>query len=186
MTEHTALVHIACDDTAVAMTEALRDNGWRIVIGTEELPTGRDLGCLVYDPGFVCYAAHPDHKPADQDPARQLDRLVNDLLPAFAGSGSVVALSTRESLGSASDPIRAAAAAGIVAAVRGLALAHAAGGVTVNTVCALEKSANGLLPVSLHDIAAATAFFADQRSHYITGQTLYVCGGASLLSSLSA
>jgi len=32
------------------------------------------------------------------------------------------------------------------------------------------------------DIAQAVAFFLDPRSSYVTGQTLYVCGGRSLSS----
>ncbi len=36
------------------------------------------------------------------------------------------------------------------------------------------------------DVARAVAFFASDASRYVTGQTLFVCGGRSLYSSMSA
>jgi NAD(P)-dependent dehydrogenase (short-subunit alcohol dehydrogenase family) len=36
------------------------------------------------------------------------------------------------------------------------------------------------------DVAQAVAFFLDARSSYVTGQTLFVCGGQSAGSSLLA
>jgi len=35
------------------------------------------------------------------------------------------------------------------------------------------------------DIAVGVEFFADDDSSYITGQVIYICGGKSILSSLS-
>jgi hypothetical protein len=193
MNEHepAALVRVACPDTAAAVTATLRGEGWHIRADVAQAEPAAGIGCVVFDPGFVCYGDH-DHRPASPDPAAELDELVAGLLPGLAerdhGGAAVIAFTTREALGSPADIRRTAAAAGIVAAVRGLALVYAARGISVNAVCALEHPVPGLLPdpVTLADVAAATAFFAGHRSRYITGQTLYVCAGTSLLSSLSA
>jgi NAD(P)-dependent dehydrogenase (short-subunit alcohol dehydrogenase family) len=196
--EPAALVRIACPDTAAAVAATLRDDGWHVRTDQQPGEHGAAIGCVVFDPGFVCYADH-DHRLTGQNPAAGLDQLVTDLLPALAGrdrgGAAVISFTTREALGSPADIRKGAAAASVVAAVRGLALAHAARGISVNAVCALERPpaqppgpVRGLLPdpVTLADVAAATAFFAGHRSRYITGQTLYVCAGTSLLSSLSA
>lgn len=112
----------------------------------------------------------------------------------LGGNTAVVALSSRDWLGLPSDPMRAAQAASLVAVSRSLALCHASLGLTVNVRCILanpmESIGSGprpLLPggVGAKRVLNAIEFFLDSRSYYITGQALHVCGGASLLSSLS-
>ncbi|HEX4222846.1 MAG TPA: SDR family oxidoreductase [Pseudonocardiaceae bacterium] len=117
-------------------------------------------------------------------------------LPHFAdqagGGARVVVLGSRDWLGAEGYAEQAAIGGGLVSAVRSLALEYGRRAITVNIVVGLPEhdpsTVEGLLPwpVTADDIAAATEFFLDRRSSYITGQVLYCCAGASLLSSLSA
>ena len=116
----------------------------------------------------------------------------------------MVAVGCRDWLGWPTRPRVAAQAAGLIAAVRSLALAHGRAAITVNAVIGMPPDAEAVRagepapgthlyepvpltgqPVTAEDIAATVAFFLDSRSAYITGQVLHCCGGASLLSSLS-
>jgi NAD(P)-dependent dehydrogenase (short-subunit alcohol dehydrogenase family) len=201
----TALIAVSCGDTSAALAEAFRSDSWKVLDWLTAGHRGAAAGgafdnvdCVVFDPGFVCYnPAHGEHVVKDGAGALLAD-LVATASPALRGraegGAAVVALSSRDALGSASRISRSAAAAGVIAAGRGLALLYAARGVSVNVVCALASpqptdnpAARALLPepVSLSDVIHATMFFADPRTRYITGQTLHVCGGATLLSSLS-
>lgn len=200
----TVLIVVACDDTAGALAQTFDTASWRVLHGSTAgtwpaSATNSDaVDCLIFDPGFVCY--DPTHGEHTVDRAAGvLADLVASAEPVLRsradGGASVVALSSRDALGSASHVSRSAEAAGIIAAGRSLALLYAPHGVSVNVVCAPgagrpddDRAAQALLPepVSLAAVIDAAAFFADPRSRYITGQTLHVSGGASLLSSFSA
>jgi NAD(P)-dependent dehydrogenase (short-subunit alcohol dehydrogenase family) len=155
---------------------------------------------VVYVPGLL--------EGAHTDPAATLLDLVEWLRPHYPpgadGGARVVAVGSRDWLGWPSRPRAAAQAAGLVATVRSLALAHGRAGITVNAVIATPPDAATRrdagpvpgthlcepvpltgAPVTPDDIAAAVTFFLDRHSCYITGQILHCCGGASLLSSLS-
>lgn len=107
---------------------------------------------------------------------------------------AIVMLTSRENLGSVASPRRAALAAGVIATARSLALRYASRGITVNALSLIEpaqvsggRPVNPLLPYEIDTVHVARpiGFLLDRRSRYITGQTLYVCGGASLVSSHS-
>lgn len=103
----------------------------------------------------------------------------------------VVVAVTTAWLGDAADPVRAGRAGFAVAAARSLAL-RLAPGTTVNTVAvAGEHDAPRARLARLAAQPDATAlahwidWFALPDNDYVTGQTINLCGGASLLSSLS-
>lgn len=93
-----------------------------------------------------------------------------------------------------------AAYAGIFGLARSVALETAASGITVNSVVKgdisraslpapdAEKLA-GQIPVkrmgTAADVAHAVKFFASPETKYVTGQTLFVCGGKSAYFSMS-
>lgn len=115
--------------------------------------------------------------------------------------GRIINISSRAWLGGFGQASYSASKGGIVSLTRTLALELAAKGITANCV------APGLIDTPLfqsfrpdakerllalqpcgyvgqpEDVAQAVAFFACGQSSYITGQTLYVCGGKSLRSA---
>lgn len=116
------------------------------------------------------------------------------------GFGRIVNISELGYLGLANQANAAAARAGLFGLTRSAALETARDGVTVNTVvkgdiataamseAEKEKLANGI-PVkrlgTADDVARAVRFFATDSSKYLTGQTLFVCGGKSAYFSMS-
>ncbi|MEU1802720.1 SDR family oxidoreductase [Streptomyces sp. NPDC019937] len=107
-----------------------------------------------------------------------------------AGGGAIVVVGSRDQLGSGKRAEAAAVAGALASVVRSLALELAPAQVRVNLVAPFDPSVEDVrsllpTPVAVEDVAATVAFLADPRSSYITGQILFCCGGASLLSSLS-
>jgi 3-oxoacyl-[acyl-carrier protein] reductase/2-[hydroxy(phenyl)methyl]-succinyl-CoA dehydrogenase BbsC subunit len=116
--------------------------------------------------------------------------------------GRIVNINDLDYLGMAGSSSYSAVKSGIFGLTRGLALELAKEGITVNTVVkgeiqkpdvtlSEEEYANAAkrMPVNklgtTDDIAYAVSLFASESSNYITGQTLFVCGGKSLFASLS-
>ncbi len=116
------------------------------------------------------------------------------------GHGRVVNVSDLGWLGLPNQANVAAARAGLFGLTRSVALESARNGVTVNTVVkgdiatadtsdAQRDKLAAAIPVkrlgSPADVARAVAFFAAESSKYLTGQTLFVCGGKSVYFSMS-
>lgn len=122
-------------------------------------------------------------------------------LPAMKakGRGRIVNISSRASLGKDRRTAYAAAKAGVIGMTRSWALELGPHGTTVNAIApgpiATEMlAANNdpdylarmaeTVPVrrlgSPADIAGVVAFFLSDDAAFITGQTLYVCGGRSI------
>ncbi|MBU6497478.1 MAG: SDR family oxidoreductase [Rhodospirillales bacterium] len=130
--------------------------------------------------------------------------LVQAALPAMraAGFGRIILLSSRAALGAETRTAYSATKAGIAGLVRTWALELAADGITVNAVApgpvggtamfdavippGSERAARLAASIPVRrlgrpaDVAHAVGFFASPHSGFITGQTLFVCGGASV------
>lgn len=118
--------------------------------------------------------------------------------------GRLVNITSRAALGKPLRTAYAASKGGLVSMTRTWALELAASGITANCVApgpiatqmfaganpddaALTRSLLRQVPVGRlgtpDDIAQAVSFLADRRSGFVTGQTLYVCGGLSIGAS---
>ena len=129
--------------------------------------------------------------------------LTQAALPAMkhAGYGRVVLVSSRAVLGLPTRTSYSATKAGMLGMARTWALELAPLGVTVNVVAPgpietdnfysviprgsaqVEKAAQAIPVRRLgqpDDVARAVMFFADRDAGFVTGQVLYVCGGASV------
>lgn len=117
------------------------------------------------------------------------------------GFGRIVNISSRAHLGKTHRTAYAATKGGVLSMARVWALEYGPCGVTCNTIAPgpirteLFERVNppgmprtqeiiGTIPVARlgepSDIANAVAFFLDERSGFVTGQVLYVCGGITL------
>jgi NAD(P)-dependent dehydrogenase (short-subunit alcohol dehydrogenase family) len=118
--------------------------------------------------------------------------------------GRIVSMSSRAVLGKTQRTVYSAAKAALIGMTRTWCLELAADGITVNVVApgpvATELFDNGHPPGSVKrqrvidsvpvkrvgtpdDIARVVAFLLAEESGYITGQTLFVCGGSSVSGS---
>ncbi|HAP94080.1 MAG TPA: beta-ketoacyl-ACP reductase [Desulfotomaculum sp.] len=116
--------------------------------------------------------------------------------------GRIVNISSRAWLGWAGQANYSASKGGVVSLTRTLALELGRHGITVNCIApgiiktALwdsvpEQARERLLKIqptgvigTPNDIARTIMFFAGDQAGYITGQTIFVCGGKSLFASL--
>ena len=128
--------------------------------------------------------------------------LAQAALPAMkaAGYGRIVLVSSRAALGVPTRTAYSATKAGMLGMARTWALELAPLGVTVNVVApgpvrtamfhgivpegsAQEEKLARSIPVGRlgepDDVARAVMFFAERDAGFVTGQVLYVCGGAS-------
>ena len=117
--------------------------------------------------------------------------------------GRIVLMSSRGALGLPTRTAYSATKAGMVGMARTWSLELAADGITVNVVApgpiqtdmfydvipaGSEREANIAKGIPVQrlgrsdDVARAVMFFSDPANSFVTGQTLYVCGGASVSS----
>lgn len=115
--------------------------------------------------------------------------------------GRVIFMSSRGALGLETRSAYSATKAGMIGLARTWALELAAEGITVNVVAPgpiqtpmfhdvvdagseREQQIANSIPVKrlgrVDDIRRAVTFFADPENSFVTGQTLYICGGASI------
>jgi 3-oxoacyl-[acyl-carrier protein] reductase len=132
--------------------------------------------------------------------------LIKAFVPAMreAHFGRIVSMSSRAVLGKTQRTVYSAAKAAIIGMSRTLSLELAPDGITINVVApgpvATELFDNGhplggekrqrvidSIPVKRvgtpDDIARAVTFLLADESGFITGQTLFVCGGSSVSGS---
>ena len=142
-----------------------------------------------------------------QRPPQGLDspvfQCMQALLPSMTagGFGRIVNMSSRAALGKELRTAYAATKAGLIGMTRVWALELGRHGITVNAIgpgpirTELFDRANPpdsprtraiveSVPVKRvgtpEDVAQAVSFFLDRRSGFVTGQTLYVCGGMTV------
>ena len=115
--------------------------------------------------------------------------------------GRIVLVSSRAALGAPGRSVYSATKAGMIGLAKSWALELAVFGITVNVVAPgpiagtgmfqqvagnaeIEKKVLQAIPAgragSPDDVARAVMFFADRANAFVTGQTLYVCGGTSI------
>jgi len=164
---------------------------------------------VVHNAGVVRPAPLPDGELDDLQALAQLHlgaaiTLVQAVLPTMKKNqfGRIVLMSSRGALGLATRTAYAATKAGMVGMARTWALELAGDGITVNVVAPgpisdtemfrsivpenseREKALAAAIPVQRlgrsDDVARAVMFFCNPANGFVTGQTLYVCGGASL------
>ena len=163
---------------------------------------------LVHNAGLIWPKLVEDVEPADILGLAQLHlgsavSLLQACLPAMKERqfGRVMFNGSRAALGVPTRTAYAATKAGMVGMARTWALELAPHGITVNVVAPgpiltdnfwgivpkgseREEALAKRIPVgrlgTVEDVTNAFAFFCDPASSFVTGQTLYVCGGASV------
>ncbi|HJE68033.1 SDR family NAD(P)-dependent oxidoreductase [Pseudomonas oryzihabitans] len=159
------------------------------------------LDALVHAAGFMRTAPLGTLDPADGAAMWHLhvavaSRLVDRLIERLASGGRIVLIGSRTMQGAAGRSQYAATKAALVGLVRSWALELAARGITVNLVAPgatetpmlRDPGRAGTPPrlpplgryVQPEEVAGLTAFLLGPDAGALTGQTLTVCGGASL------
>ena len=167
-----------------------------------------DITTVIHNAGVIRPALLPEVTLDDLDALVDLHlgcaiQLVQAALPAMRARrfGRVVLLSSRAALGAQTRTSYSATKAGMIGMARTWALELAADGITVNVVAPgpihtdmfydvipagseKERQLAASIPVKrvgeAGDVARAVSFFVHPDNGFVTGQVLYVCGGASL------
>lgn len=185
-----AYTHYSCDLTDHASIDAM----------VTQLPG--QLHAFVHCAGVMRSGGAFDSQPQETELLWRLHgaaplALVGHLGPRLVERlGRIVLVSSRAMLGRARRAAYAATKAAQVGMARSLAAELIGRGITINVVAPgvvdtpmLNDSARGAAPVLdlplgrlIHpdEVAATIAFFLSPEAGAITGQTLYVCGGASI------
>jgi len=173
-----------------------------------EALAGGPITRLVNNVGMVCPATAEDQTLAELDRVMALNlrcamQCMQALLPGMqaAGFGRIVNMASRAALGKELRTAYAASKAALIGMTRVWALELGAHGITANAVgpgpirTELFDRANppgaprtqkiiDSVPVKRigtpDDVAHAVAYLLDERSGFVTGQTLYVCGGMTV------
>ena len=157
-------------------------------------------------PGALEHATTEDFDYAMAVNVRAAMILIQAFAPGMraAGFGRIVNISSRAAMGKTGRTVYSAAKAGLIGMTRTLCLELACDGITVNAIApgqiATELFDRGhpaggdkrqrvidSIPVkrvgTADDVARAVVFLLSPESGYITGQTLFVCGGTSISGS---
>jgi 3-oxoacyl-[acyl-carrier protein] reductase len=164
---------------------------------------------IVHNAGTIRPALLPDVKTKDLHELTQLHLgaallLVQAVLPSMQAInfGRIILISSRGALGLQTRSAYSATKAGMIGMGRTWALELAPHGITVNMIApgpiggtemfheivpagsAREAALAQQIPVrrlgTPEDVANAVMFFAARDASFVTGQVLYVCGGASV------
>ena len=185
----------------------LSDREATAAIASELLQRG-DVTTLVHNAGVIRAALLPEVKLDDVDALVNLHltcaiQLVQAALPAMRARqfGRIVLLSSRAAQGLATRTAYSATKSGMLGMARTWALELAPDGITVNVVAPgpirtdmfydvveagseRERALAAALPVKRlgesADVARAVEFFVHPDNGFVTGQTLFVCGGSSV------
>jgi 3-oxoacyl-[acyl-carrier protein] reductase len=163
---------------------------------------------FVHNAGIILPNLIEDARPEDLQALTQLHlgaalTLTQAFLPAMKarGFGRILFNASRAALGAKTRTAYSASKAGMIGMARTWALELAEHGITVNVVApgpVLTDNFWGIVPKGSEqeadlaarlpvgrlgtpaDVTRAFMFFADPEAGFVTGQTLYVCGGASI------
>jgi len=200
-TEHARLHHVAAD---LADADAAR-------AAAQEIAGRFQVGMLVNNAGANRTAALLDASTEDLDHVVALNlRAALILTQAFspgmraARYGRIVNIASRAALGKTNRAVYSMTKAGLIGFSRTCALELGPDGITVNVVAPgpvatelfrrghpegseqLRRTVASVVVGRMgtpEDIARAVAFFLAPEAGFVTGQTLYVCGGVSLGST---
>ena len=173
-----------------------------------EVAQTHEVSHLVHNAGLIWPSLLEEAKPADITGLAQLHlgsalTLVQAVLPTMKakGFGRVLFNGSRAALGVPTRTAYSATKAGIIGMARTWALELAPHGITVNVVAPgpiqtdnfwdiipkgsdREAALAKAIPVGRlgqpRDVTNAFLFFCDPENSFVTGQTFYVCGGASI------
>jgi NAD(P)-dependent dehydrogenase (short-subunit alcohol dehydrogenase family) len=197
-TSHPRLHSIEVDlSDRAATAQAAREMAQRFEVTT-----------LVHNAGVIRPALLPEVELEDLDALMNLHLgsavlLVQAALPSMRARqfGRILLMSSRAALGAQTRTSYSATKAGMLGMARTWALELARDGITVNVVAPgpvhtemfydvipagseREQKLAASIPVGRvgepGDVARAVSFFIHPDAGFVTGQTLYVCGGASL------
>jgi NAD(P)-dependent dehydrogenase (short-subunit alcohol dehydrogenase family) len=167
------------------------------------------VNTLVHNAGAIRPAMLADARPEDLDMLVNLHlgsaiQLAQAFLPGMRAAhfGRIVLIASRAALGLPGRTHYSATKAGLIGLARTWALELAADGITVNVVApgpirgtamfhaVIERGSEREMALATgipvkrlgepDDVARAVGFFADAQNSFVTGQVLYVCGGASV------
>ena len=173
-----------------------------------EIAAGHDVTHIVHNAGLVRPNLLPEVVPEDLATLTHIHLtapllLTQAVLPKMKaqGFGRIVFVTSRASMGVPTRSAYSATKAGVHGMARTWALELAPEGITVNVVApgpiltdnfwgiipkgsAREERLADNMPVRRigvpEDVTRAVMFFADPAASFVTGQVLFVCGGASL------
>jgi 3-oxoacyl-[acyl-carrier protein] reductase len=196
----------ALDAVEVDLTDALATEQAAAAVAKQY-----EISTVIHNAGVIRPALLADVQQGDLHELTQLHLgaaiiIVQAVLPGMRERqfGRIVMISSRAALGLQTRTSYAATKAGMIGMARTWALELAPFGITVNVVApgpigdtdmfrdvvpagserenAIAKS----IPIGRlgrsDDVARAVLFFADPQNSFVTGQLLYVCGGASIAS----
>lgn len=174
----------------------------------KEIAANHNVTHFIHNAGLIWPNLVEDAKPEDISGLAQLHlgsalALTQAFLPDMKEKkfGRIIFNASRAVLGVPTRTAYSATKAGIIGMARTWALELAKHQITVNVIAPgpvltdnfweivpkdseLQSELAGRIPVgrlgTAEDITHAFMFFADAKSSFITGQTLYVCGGASV------
>ena len=169
---------------------------------------GRDVTHIVHNAGLIRPNLLPDVAPEDLEKLTHIHMtapllLTQAVLPKMreSGFGRIVFVTSRASMGMPTRSAYSSTKAGVHGLARTWALELAPEGITVNVVAPgpiLTDNFWGIIPKGSdrearladnmpvgrlgdpEDVTRAVMFFADPDAGFVTGQVLFVCGGASL------
>jgi 3-oxoacyl-[acyl-carrier protein] reductase len=195
---HDLLEHVQAD----LMDPAATAEAARTIAGRHQVTH------FVHNAGVILPNLIEDARPEDLQALTQLHlgaalTLTQAFLPAMKarGFGRILFNASRAALGAKTRTAYSASKAGMIGMARTWALELAPHGITVNVVApgpvltdnfwgivpkgsGQEADLAARLPVGRlgtpADVTRAFMFFADPDAGFVTGQTLYVCGGASI------
>lgn len=173
-----------------------------------EIAASHRVTHFIHNAGIILPNLIEEAKPADLQALTQLHlgaalTLTQAFLPAMkdARFGRILFNASRAALGAKTRTAYGASKAGMIGMARTWALELAPHGITVNVVAPgpirtdnfwgivpkdsdQEADLAARMPVGRlgtpEDVTHAFLFFADPKAGFVTGQTLFVCGGASV------